>query len=91
MGREFYIEILQVHRPPIGNWFYGEPSTHGCCDTCRSVLRNTTIIKIALRGWIYRFRRRKAAARVIQRYWRESHYNPEYLLCRKWVERMRTE
>ncbi len=87
LGREYYHEILQVHRPPIGDWFYGEPSTHGCCDTCRSKLRKTTIIKIALRGWIYRFRRRKAAAKVIQTAFREAYYNPSYTLCQRVLER----
>lgn len=50
-------------------------------------IRATTIMKVALRRWVYRFRRRKAAASVIQAAFREAYYNPAYAWCKRVNER----
>lgn len=69
-------------------FFYKVNNKHFCyCLFCTRKLREVRTIKLALRRWIYRHRRRKAAARVIQTAFREAYYNPEYALCKKVLER----
>lgn len=69
-------------------WFTdGEPHNWNCCVKCVQWRNRTNLVKIILRRWIHRFRRRKAAARIIQAAFREAYYNPSYALCRRVLER----